>query len=118
MKWLKRRKGLSLVHLIVYVLMIILFMSFNLVVNSNSMVQSVSNDTLKSNCYAVDRALSIWYGSHSGQYPPNLAYLTDIGILPPTIEINNFGYSTTGEKYRLTIRLSDGSTYISPLSNL
>lgn len=80
-----------------------------------SLVNNLEVQQLKHDANVLDRALAMWYKSHSNKYPANLELLKDIKSIPQTMDLNAFSYSVNADKtYNLIIKTPNGSTFKSP----
>ena len=113
---LKRRAGMSLVSLSLYVFIILVMAGF-IIARPNP--ERLEDDGLKDLGIAFDTSLSQWYLFHSGIYPENLAVLLDSGIFPEKAPLHKFVYTVNPAKtkYRVDVIL-DGRTWVTPGSNL
>ena len=113
---LKRRSGMSLASLSLYVF-IIMVMAVFIIARPNP--ERLEDDGLKDLGIAFDTSLSQWYLFHSGTYPESLTVLVQAGIFPEKAPLHKFIYSTNLDKskYRVDVIL-DGRSWATPGSNL
>ena len=113
---LKRRAGMSLVSLSLYVFIIIVMASF---IIARPAPERLEDDGLKDLGIAFDTSLSQWYLFHSGTYPDTLDALIHAGVFPEKVPLHKFAYSVNPEKtkYRVSVSL-DGRAWTTPGSNL
>ena len=110
---LRRRPGVTLVELSIYMLIISSLMFFSI---SPPNMEKFTDDGLKDLAYSVDSALAQWARFNSGKYPLDLSRLIDVGILPEKTPVEKFTYETAAANttYRLVVTLSRGGEYTSP----
>lgn len=114
----KKRKGFALLEIaMIAVIMAIIFSST--ITNMPSQTRIfLEDDFKKAEIISCDKLLSLWAKSHSGKYPDNLL---DLNMFIDNKNYQDmFSYHLSGDKfkYKLTVKLNDGSTYTSPNSNL
>lgn len=90
MRNVSRRPGFSLIEVAIYAVVLLIFGS--LVSGLGNTPQALRQDAVRNELMAIDQALSTWYMSHAGQYPDRLADLQALGLLPGTINVDNFAY--------------------------
>lgn len=138
---MKRKGSFSLSVILTMAMALIL--TAGLSVGGVNVVRSFKADELKTQCDILDRALETWSSSHKKiveetihqdeegrtmygmerQYPETLEQLgelQDFGYLPRTLDKSIFRYTTRDHatRYRLEVKLPDGSIFVSPRSNL
>lgn len=112
---MRKRRGFGVLDLAIYAIMIsLLAVTVTNVVGSTT--QSVGAGMNQDQALAMDSALGLWYGSHGGVYPADLSTLRDMGFVSKSVDLSLFTYVTQngGTQYRLTVKLPDGSSVVSP----
>lgn len=113
---IRRRSGMSLVSLSIYVFVILIMSTF---IISKANPDRLEDDGLRDLAMALDTSLSQWYSFHSGTYPDNLNLMIQACVIPEKTPVNKFTYSISPDKtkYRMEVILGNGS-WQTPGSNL
>lgn len=112
---MRRYKGSTIVEFAIYVLIIILISAVPLIGSKVNIGRNQDVEQLKYQAIVIDKALAMWYSSHSQKYPDSLPVLQTLTFIPNSILLSNFSYSVNSDgTYTLTANLPTGSSYKSP----
>lgn len=105
----QKRNGSLLVNLAIYGIFAMILLCG--VASIGSATRGVQDDVLKNQASVVDRALYIWYASHSGKFPAQLSTLQTMGYISDQVPLSSFTYTLRNSQtqYSLTVNLSSGA---------
>lgn len=115
-----QRKGSSLVELLVLVFIVAAISLGIPYFNSGSVGSGIQSKQIITQAYTIDNSLAIWYRFHSKTYPTQLNDLKSAQVLPSDFSFSGFSYTVSSDKlrYKLTVDLPDGTSYMTSGSNL
>ncbi len=107
-----RRRGLTLIELVLYVAAII---CLSVTLFGTNPVKSVASDNMVERGLAVDTALSLYYFARGHVYPNALTELQPV-YFPPSVNLSEFSYSVQAgnTQYRLEVTLPNGAVFVTP----
>lgn len=117
---MRNRAGFSLISILVCLGVIMVMTNYTLSIDSNTIIDDLTDDELKAQAYMIDCALSQYASSHAGEYPDSLQILIESKILSDIPSIKDYTYITNNanQAYKLSIKLNSNIVYTSPLSTI
>lgn len=120
MRRIKNQNGHALISVALYCVVVAVILASVLPGSGSVAIKNMDESFLKHNAFLIDNALSLWTASHGGKYPPDLATLKLLNIIPQQLTLDNFVYEVSADfrLYKLTVNLPSGQTFVSPNSKM
>ncbi len=116
----KKRPGFIFAQLLIFLFLVAAITALGSDFSLTVMSDALSMDMARQGGRDIDYALSVWAANNSGEYPEALARLQTAKILPESTSLLPYTYTVSADrlKYQVSVLLQNGTSYITPGSNL